>query len=172
MTKPVQKRFERVFVEEAIRSLGVGWTIREERDPPDFIIADGDHDFGLDVADIFGGAQNEHGSEMKRAESDRQKLLNNLRRKYEAETGVNNLSVKFVGRIASDTLARVVSELVALDLAAKPLGYRKTIEIQAGFEAPLKLYVTKSDRSGWFTTNDRAGFVMPNPDPIIAAAFR
>jgi hypothetical protein len=168
MTRPSQKRFERFFVEQAIGSPGVGWTIREERDPPDFIIADGDHHFGLDVADIFGGSQNEHGSVMKRAESDTQKLLNNLRRQYEAETGVN-LCVKFLGRIAPDTLAQVVSELVALDLAAKPLPFQTTIEILAGFDAPLKLFVTKVIRSEWFAMGDRAGFVIPNPDAIIAA---
>jgi hypothetical protein len=168
VTKPTQKRFERFFVEEAIRSLGVGWTISEERDPPDFIIADGDHHFGLDVADIFGGPQNEHGSLMKRAESDTQKLLNNLRRQYEAATGVN-VRVKFLGRIAPDTLAMVVSELVALDLAAKPLTYETTVEIQAGLEAPLKLFVTKGSRPEWIAVGDRVGFVIPNPDEIIAA---
>jgi len=168
MTKPIQKRFERFFVEEAIRSLGVGWTIFEERDPPDFIIADGDNHFGLDVADVFAGSQDEHGSQTKRAESDTQKLLNNLRRQYEAEANVN-LCVKFLGRLAPDTLAKVVPELVALDLAAKPLAYQTTIEIQVGFEAPLKLFVTKGSRSEWFAMGDRVGFVTRNPDPIIAA---
>ncbi len=168
MTKPIQKRFERFFTQEAIRSLGVGWTIYEERDPPDFIIADGDHHFGLDVADIFGGPQNEHGSLMKRAESDTQKQLNNLRRQYEAATGVN-VRVKFLGRIAPDALSKVVSELVALDLAAKPPTYETTVEIQVGFAAPLKLFVTKGSRPEWIAVGDRVGFVTPNPDPMIAA---
>ena len=170
MTKPVQKRFERFFAEEAIRSLGVGWIIHEERDPLDFIVADDDHHFGLDVVDIFGGAQDQYGSVTKRAESDMQKQLNNLRRHYEDQTGVT-LTVKFLGRVAPDALARVVPELVALNLAAKPLAYQTTIEILVGLEAPLKLYVTKSIRPEWFAMGDRAGFVTPNPDPIIAAAI-
>lgn len=168
MTRLIQKRFERIFVKEAIRSLGVEWIIFEERDPPDFIIADGDNHFGLDVVDIFVGSQDGHGSQMKRAESDTQKLLNNLRRQYEAEANVN-LCVKFLGRLAPDTLAKVVPELVALDLAAKPLAYQTAFEIQVGFEAPLKLFVTKGNRSEWFARGDRAGFVTRNPDPIIAA---
>src|ERR1700728_892091 len=98
MTKPTQKRRERFFVEQAIRSLGVAWSVHEELDPPDFIIADGDHLFGLDVADVFVGSQNEHGSLTKRAESDIQKQLNTLRLQYEANTGVN-LRVKFLGPI-------------------------------------------------------------------------
>jgi hypothetical protein len=168
VTRAIQKRFERFFAEQAIRSLGVGWTIHEERDPPDFIIADGDHYFGLDVADIFGGAQNVNGSVMKRAESDTQKQLNSLRRQYEDQTGVS-LCVKFLGPIAADTLARVVPELAALDLAAKPLAYQTTVEILLGFDAPLKLYVTKSNRSDWFAMNDRVGFVTRNPDSFIMA---
>ena len=136
MTKAAQKRFKRFFVEEAIRSLRVGWTTHEERDPPDFIIADGDHYFGLDVADIFGRAQNVNGSVMKRAESGTQKRLNSLRRHYEDQTGVS-LRVKFLGCIAADALARVLPELAALDLAAKPLAYQTTVEILVGFDAPL-----------------------------------
>ena len=167
MTKPAQKRRERFFVEQAIYSLGAGWTIREERDPPDFIIADGDHLFGLDVVDVFGGSRNEHGSLTKRAESDTQKHLNSLRHQYEAKTGVN-LCVKFLGRIASDGLANVVSELVALDLASKPMTYQTVVEIQTGLDAPLKLYVTKTNRSEWFAMSDRVGFVTPNPDAILA----
>ncbi|MFO1125263.1 MAG: hypothetical protein U1E25_08300 [Methylocystis sp.] len=162
-----QKRLERFFVEEAIRSLGVSWTIHEELDPPDFIIADGTHHFGLDVADIFGGAQNVSGSVMKRAESDTQKQLNNLLRQYENQTGVS-LCVKFLGRITPDALARVVPELVARNLAVESIGYQTTLEILVGFEAPMKLYVTKSYRSDWFAMNDRIGFVMPNPDSFIA----
>jgi hypothetical protein len=167
MTKPAQKRRERFFVEQAICSLGAGWTVREERDPPDFIIADGDHIFGLDVADIFAGSQNKHGSLRKRAESNTQKDLDSLRHQYEVNTGVN-LCVKFLGRIAPDSLASVVSELVALDLAAKPLAYQTVVEIQIGLEAPLKLYVTKTMRSDWFAMSDRVGFVTPNPDTVLA----
>lgn len=170
MTRLVQKRFERSFVEEAIRSLGNNWTIGEECESPDFIVVDGDHHFGIEVADIFGGAQAQNGSATKRVESDTQKQLNNLRRQYEDQTG-NLLIVKFLGRVAPDALAKVVPELVARDLAAKPPAYQTTIEILVGFEAPLKLYVTKSSRADWFAMADRVGFVTQNPDPTIAAAI-
>ena len=148
--------------------MGVNWNILEERDPPDFIIADGDHKFGLDVADIFAGDQDEFGSAMKRRESDTQKKLSSLRREYEAKTGVI-LSVKFLGRIAPDTLAEVIPRLLALDLAAKSIGYQTAFEILVGFEAPLKLFVTKSLRPDWFSVGDRVGFVTPSPDFAIAA---
>lgn len=168
MTRAAQKRVERAYVEEAIRSLGVEWSIHKECDPPDFIIADGEHHFGLDVVDIFHGRQTASGSAMKKAESVMQKQLDNLRCQYEARTGVT-LGVKFVGRIASDTMAKVVPELIALNLADQPLAYQTTIEILSGLEAPLKLYVTKSNRPDWLAVCHRVGFVTPTPDPFIAA---
>jgi hypothetical protein len=167
MTTAVQKRIERNYLDEAIRSLKVGWTILEERDPPDFIIADGDRKFGLDVAEIFHGRRTASGSQMKKTESDMQKQLDNLRREYELQTGVI-LSVKFVGRIAPDTLPKVVPELLALDLATQPLAYHTTVEILSGFEAPLKLHVTKSNRPDWLAVGHYVGFVTRNPDPFIA----
>ena len=63
----------------------------------------------------------------------------------------------------------MVSELVALDLAAKPRTYETTVEIQAGLEAQLKLFVTKGSRTEWIAVGDRVGFVIPSPDAIIAA---
>jgi hypothetical protein len=163
-----QKQRERFFAEQAIRSLGEGWIIREERDPPDFIISEGDHQFGLDVAEIFVGKQSARGSIMKRDESETHNVLNALRLQYETQTDTN-INVKFVGRIAPDTLADVVSDLVALDLPSKPLAYRTVIEKRPGLEAGLKLFVTKSLRPDWFSVNDQAGWVTRNPESIIAA---
>ena len=42
MTRPLQKRRERFFTEQAIRSLGTDWIVLEECESPDFIIAEGD----------------------------------------------------------------------------------------------------------------------------------
>jgi hypothetical protein len=168
VTRPTQKKRERFFVEEATRSLGVGWTIDEECDPPDFLITEDHHHFGLDVADIFVGHQNEHGSMMKRGESDLHKVLDKLRLQYEAKTGIN-LVVKFLGRIEPDTLEAVVPRLLALDLASKPPGYQESFEILLGLEAPLKLFVTKSLRPEWYSVGDRVGWVTRTPNEIIAA---
>ncbi len=171
MTRPSQKKRERFFTEQAIRSLGVGWAIREECDPPDFIITEGDHKFGLDVAQIFMGQQSGRGSTLKRAESETHNALNALRLQYETETGIN-LNVKFLGRIAPDNLANVVSDLVALDLASKPLTYQTVVEKRPGLDAGLKLFVTKSLRPDWYSVNDRVGWVTLNPQSIIAAEIK
>ena len=167
MTRSVQKQHERFFVEQAICSLGVDWTIHAERDPLDFIIADGNHLFGLEVADIFVGHQNKNGSSVKKSESYRQKQLNNIRSEYEGNTDIK-LCVKFLGCLTTKNLEKVVPNLIALNLAEKPMAYQTCVEIQNGLEAPLKLYVTKTSRSEWFMMSDRVGFVAPNSDEIIA----
>ena len=61
-----------------------------------------------------------------------------------------------------------VSDLVALDLPSKLLAYHAVIEKRPGLEAGLKLFVTKSLRSNWFSVNDQVGWVMRNPKSIIA----
>ena len=104
---------------------------------------------------------------MKRNESEAHNVLNALRLQYETQTGTN-LNVKFVGRIAPDTLADVVSDLVALDLPSKPPDYHAVIEKRPGLEAGLKLFVRKSLHSDWYSVNDRVGWVTRNPESIIA----
>jgi len=56
MTRPVQKKRERFFAEEAARSLGKSWSLSEDREHPDFIVTEGDQSFGLEVRQIFMGA--------------------------------------------------------------------------------------------------------------------
>ncbi len=69
MTRQSQKLRERFFVEQAIKSLGKDWVVLpEERENPDFILADGDRRFGLEVVSVFAGKQDALGSSMKKNE--------------------------------------------------------------------------------------------------------
>jgi hypothetical protein len=166
MTRPSQKRRERFLTEQAIGSLGADWIIVEEREPPDFIIAQGDHHFGLDVSDVFTGPQSEAGSAMKRAESHMHRTLNDLRLEYEAATAIN-LHVSFVGRVEPTTTVGVVPALIALNLASKPLGYRTVIDTNLG----LRVHVMKGYRSEWYSVMDRVGWVDRSPQKLIADAI-
>ncbi|MGO9942939.1 MAG: hypothetical protein ACLPIC_09245 [Rhodoblastus sp.] len=166
MTTALQKKGERFFVEQAIRSLKADWTILAEREPPDFLIGDGGWQFGLEVIDIFIGPQTSAGSKMKKAESKMQRVLDGLRTDYE-KIDPAPLRVKFVGRIEADTLAPVVQALIDLDLASKPLAFQTVIDTQLG----LRVHVTKSYRAEWFSVMDRVGWVDRNPQQIIADAI-
>lgn len=161
-----QNNRERFHVEQAIRCLKAEWTILAERETPDFIIKEGDHQFGLEVNEIFVGPQGVSGSEMKKGETKRQKMLEYLRAEYEKVVPIP-LTVRFVGRINPETLAPVVQSLFDLDLAAEPTGFRRVIDTQLG----LRVHVTKSFRPDWFSVMDRVGCVQFNSQQIIAGAI-
>ena len=140
--------------------------ILAEREPPDFIIEDHGHQFGLEVNDIFMGPQGSDGSHMKKAESKMQRVIDGLRANYEKAVPTP-LTVKFVGRIDAGTLAPVVQTLLNLDLEAKPLGFQTVIDTHLG----LRLHVTKSYRTEWYSVMDRVGWVERNPQQIVADAI-
>ena len=85
MTRQSQKNRERFFAEQAVHSLDKDCSILpEERENPDFMVADGDKRFGLEVAAVFTGEQDDTGSTMKKNESEVQRTINALRTQYEA----------------------------------------------------------------------------------------
>jgi hypothetical protein len=86
MTRPIQKRRERFFVEQAAMLLGRTWLVEEDGEHPDFIITEGEERFGLEVCEIFIGPQGSAGSAMKRAESGVHRQIENIRREYESAT--------------------------------------------------------------------------------------
>ena len=88
MTRPLQKNHERSFVEEAAKHLGKSWSLGADREHPDFLVTEGEHQFGLEVCEIFTGQQNRHGSVDKRGESDTQRAINAVRTEYEAISNV------------------------------------------------------------------------------------
>jgi hypothetical protein len=168
MTRQSQKLRERFFAEQAARSLGKSWIVLpEERENPDFIVADGEQRFGLEVAAVFIGEQDETGSTMKKNESEVQKTINALRAQYEASAQAK-LNVKFVGKIEPETLANVVPALIALDLDSKPIRFQTVLDEKLG----LRVHVTKGFRSDWYSVNDRVGWVNRSPEQIIAGAIR
>src|SRR5690348_14732664 len=65
MTRPLQKRRERIFVEEAGRLLGKTWVLGDDREHPDFIVVENGKRFGLEVTQIFIGPQSDAGSFLK-----------------------------------------------------------------------------------------------------------
>ena len=167
MTRSPQKEGERFYVEEAAKLLGKEWRLGPDRESPDFIVTEGAEQFGLEVGDIFTGPQDEHGSHMKKAESDTQKAVNVLRHEYEAKESTP-LIVKFVGDMCDENVAAVLPALDAMNLSAKPFGHRDIIEADEG-KAKLRVHVTRALQANWFCV--RAGWVDRNPIDRITKAI-
>jgi hypothetical protein len=172
MTKPVQKKRERFFAEEAARLLGMAWDLGTDRENPDFVVTEGSEQFGLEIRQIFIGPQGSSGSSLKAAESKTQRIVNELQRQYET---IENLPliVKFVGDMQADNMTTVLPALLAQDLPSKPLCYRFVHDTTNAHptRARLRVHVTKALRPNWFSVNDRVGFVDRSPHKIIAAAI-
>lgn len=172
MTRTAKKEKERFWAEQAARHLSAAWTLDSDREAPDFVVTDGDAQFGLEVTELFVGHQGHGGSIAKARESLTQRSVNELRREYEAISSIP-LVVKFVGNMEVDNLRTVVPALVAHDLPSKPIGYRFVHDttVDHPLRAPLRVHVTKALRPDWFSINDRVGFVERNPYHLIAAAI-
>lgn len=166
MTRPSTKRLERLFVEEAARHLKRAWSIGPDRETPDFIVNEGTHQFGLEVCEIFKGRKGKAGSHMKTAESHTQKVIDSLRKQYEAKHEIP-LRVRFLGDMSKKNVPELVSRLEAIRFAHKPIGHQVVIDDDDG----LRVFVTRSYRSGWFSVNHRVGWVARNPISRIAAAI-
>jgi hypothetical protein len=171
MTLLLKKKRERFFAEEAAKIMGRTWDIGPDSEAPDFLIAEGAHQFGLEVCEIFTGSQGRSGSAMKEAESHNQQAVDALRREFEATTDVA-LTVKLVGDVCEENLALVLPALHAADLASKPIAYQSKIELDTGLRARLNVYVTKALRPEWYVMKDRVGFVDRNPMPRIVDALK
>jgi len=165
MTRSSTKDRELFLVEQAAKLMGKTWTIGPDRECPDFFVTEGTQQFGLEVSELFTGRQTPAGSAMKRQESKTQKAVNTLRRKYEAISNTP-LSVKLVGNISADNLARVVPWLVAEDLSSKPILHRVIVDEDNG----LRVHATRALRADWFCVNNRVGWVDRNPLQLITEA--
>ncbi len=168
MTIPLKKTHERNFVEEAAKRLGKSWDIGLDRENPDFVIKEGDQQFGLEVCEIFTGQENRSGSINKKGESDRQQAIKAVQHEYEAAQNIL-LNVRFVGDICAQNLAKVVPAIVTQNLAPAPVGHRVVIDIDTGLRAGLRVHVTRAFRADWISVNDRVGWVDRNPMPHITA---
>ncbi len=167
MTRPLQKEHERFFVERAAELLGKIWTLAD-CECPDFIVTEGAQQFGLEVRDLFTGKQSRAGSHMEIMESETQQAVDALRRDYEATTNIP-LSVRLVGDMCNENIAKVVPTLVAKNLSSKPIGYQDVIEIDTGKR--LRVHVTRAFVASWFYVNHRVGGVDRYPIKRIADAI-
>jgi hypothetical protein len=170
ITTQLKKNRERFFADLAGKLLNKTWILGPDREAPDFFVTEGTNQFGLELCEIFTGAQSPRaGSAMKTNESHMAKTIEVLRREYEAKANIP-LRVHLVGNVCPETLALVVPALIAEDFASKPVAYRVKLVPNTGLRAGLSIHVIKAHRPEWFSGNDRVGWVDHNPMPRIIAA--
>lgn len=164
-----QKERERFFTEETAKKLGKKWCLGPDREKPDFIITEGERQFGLEVTFLFAGPLDKRGSHRKKIESCTQKIVSDLRDKYEKDDNTP-LAVKLVGDLCHKNIDKVVSKLLGLNLSAKPIGHQDRFEVDKG-PAKLSVYATRAIRADWFYLNHRVGWVDCKPLDRITAAI-
>ena len=158
----MNKHEERFYVERAAEMLNLSWSVGEDRESPDFIISEGDWQFGLEVSELFTGPVGRKGSGRKAMESNHQETIDRYRDIYVAEKDIP-LSVRILGPVNDETMGELLGQLLQRDFEWTPLGHQ--IIVQPNDQ--LKVYVTKALRSFWFRVDDRVGMVNTNPIPII-----
>ena len=82
----MSKHEERYYAEKTAKTLKVLWKIERETESPDFIVTEGDKQFGLEVSELFTGSEGRKGSKLKAEESARQRTINLYQKQYEEES--------------------------------------------------------------------------------------
>lgn len=157
MTRKSQKNQELDFVETASSLLGLHWQIECGAEPPDFKIAEGGSEFGLEVTQVFKGQGGKGGSELKKSESFNTKRVNNLRVQYEKVSSVQ-LRVKFLGNLNTPDIAKTVQLLIDQNFEGRDYGQNVEIKSIAG----LKIVAHRAFGQNWSFINDGVGWVVPN----------
>ena len=160
----MNKREERFYVERAAEMLDVSWTVGEDREIPDFIVTEGDRQFGLEVSEVFIGHMGRKGSERKAEESIYQETIDRYREMYVTEKDVP-LCVRILGPVTDETMGELLGHLLQHDFESMRPGNQIIVQPSDQF----KVYVTRALRNWWFRVDDRVGMVNMNPMPIINA---
>ena len=121
---------ERIYVESFLAGLDEAYTIIEERESPDFLIADESERFGMEVAQVFRDQAKVHnsGSPAKAKESRRSKFLHHIARDYYLSGGLP-LNVR---ALLSDPGAIDRTRLIDQIKHARPSIPREGVKINVG----------------------------------------
>ena len=163
-TQIMSKDQERIYVEHIAPALE--WAIVEERERPDFIVREGQQQFGLELIEAFNGPSRKKGSILKAAEATRQKRISNYQRRY-TERGGPALSVKILGDPGEVELDQLIEKLQRCDFESLSIGEKLTIRVGE----QTKVFATKALRPHWYSVDDTVGWVNPNASSILQCAI-
>ena len=139
----------------------------EPRERPDFIVTEGERRFGLEVTNVFQDRSDENGSDLRRSEGQAQKIVADIRREYESRSGGLAIKVEFMQRPKATDAEDIVTKLLGLNLASRPIGERHTICTQAGSEIFARRYRWPE----WTSIPDRVGWVVQNASEQLQACI-
>ena len=181
MTRGIQKQDELRFAEEAARLMDMPWQF-ESRDEtvggPDFIVYEGKKAFGLEVHEIFSGnVSSKYGSRRKQHQAETQKLIDEIRRRYEEVEKDGPLSVRFFGTLDGTDIAMVVNALLNISLQEKSSPQYNELELPQNSRHLKILFRSLPDgwprdrliRPDWFSVMDSAGWVEKSTRKILDA---
>ena len=157
----VSKVQERIFVDEAMKLLGVEWQIIDEGESPDFGINDNGEEFGLEVRQVFVDEVVGSGSSAKKLESDQQRLIQIISTTY-YKNQYAPLHVQFAGTIAKHDVKNIV-EILAKS-RPKYFGPESLLEFEKVSVGELVLYLKPlppsfEKYSRWISVSSRVGWV-------------
>ena len=158
----MNKHEERYYAEKTAKTLKILWKIERETESPDFIVTEGDRQFGLEVSELFTGSEGRKGSKLKAEESARQRTINLYRKQYEEESNIP-LSVRIRGPVNDETMSELLDHLLQCDFESMELGKQIAFQQSEQFKADA----AKTRRSWWFRIDDFGGWVNTNAVPII-----
>ena len=160
----MNKHQERFYMEHIASALE--WAIVEERERPDFIVREGQHQFGLELTEVFKDPRRKKGSMLKAAEATRQRRISHYQRRY-AERRGPALSVKILGDPGEDALDQLIEELQRCDFESMSVGEQR--ELRIGDQ--IKVFATKALRPHWYSVDNTVGWVNPHASSILQCAI-
>ncbi len=166
MTRKSQKNRELAFVETAKSLLGFNWEIELGAEPPDFNIAEGRNQFGLEVTQVFKGSIGRGGSEFKKTESFNAKKVNELRAQFQRASSLQ-MRVKFLGNLNTPRLSETVQIILGQNFENREYGQNVEITSIPG----LKIVAHRAFVHDWSLINDAVGWVVPNGASEIQKAI-
>lgn len=164
MTVSKKKRRERFFVESTARYLRKSWCLHQY-ESPDFLVTEGEANFGLEVREVFVGNNETYGSHMKRLERMHQKKILHFKQQYENHSAIP-LKVQILGSLDDPALDCLVPTLLNMQFSPESIHDHLTLIELGG----VRIYVARRLRACWELVNDRTGWVDRNPKEVLQRA--
>lgn len=157
MRQQIKKDFERHLAAKAAEYLDLSWDLGAYRESPDFLVTEGSHRFGLELAEIHFGPKSKKGSHLRQKEKYNSEWLESIREEIECHSRAP-LTVKYYGDSTPENRAIILLHLREENFDEKPIFHRHLWRWENSF-----LDVSKALRPSWHFLRDTVGWVSTDP---------